>query len=133
MTKQFYTNLLWATAYGIFLAIAVGALFWVRSNVAQQFQDAQSQSDWDQWRQEAARQSEGKGPVQRRVPQSRPPPIVVLMGQHFAVCVAAVATLGSALFGTLMFLIRGAWADTTAAPYQDPDPVSGPPDTDSSV
>ena len=133
MTKQIYTNLLWAAAYGIFLAIAVGSLFWVRSNVAQQFQDAQSQSDWDLWRQEAARQSQGKGPVQRRVPQSTQPPIVVLMGQHFAVCVAAVATLGSALFGTLMFLIRGAWADKTPAPQQELVPVSNPPDTDSNV
>lgn len=111
-------NLLWAAAYGIFLTSVVGALFWVRGNVARQFQDDQSQSDWDRWRQEAALQSQGKGPVQRRVPQSTEPPIVVLMGRHFGVCVAAVVTLGSALFGTLMFLIRGAWADTTTIPHE---------------
>ncbi|MBB73227.1 MAG: hypothetical protein CMJ75_01805 [Planctomycetaceae bacterium] len=133
MMKHLSTNLLWAAAYGIFLATTVGSLFWVRGNVAQQFQNTQSQSDWDLWRQEAARQSQGTGPVQRRVPQSRQPPIVVLMGQHFVVCVAAVATLGSALFGTLMFLIRGAWADTTPAPHLEPVPASGSPDTDSNL
>ncbi|MAV36653.1 MAG: hypothetical protein CMJ59_14500 [Planctomycetaceae bacterium] len=123
MKKNYLPNLLWATAYGIFLAIIVGALFWVRDNVSRQFQTAEAQAAWNRWRQEAARQAQGEGPVQRRVPKSAQPPIAVLMSQHFPVCVTAAITLGSALFGTFMFLIRGVWRDSSRIGHAPPTDV----------
>jgi hypothetical protein len=46
--------------------------------------------------------------VKRREPKSAEPPALVLMRDHFAVCLSLAVVLSSVLFGTFMFFVRGA-------------------------
>ena len=115
-------NVIWLCLYVALMAALAGGLHWVRNGFSERYQGAQAQEDWDTWRTEAARQRDGGGPVKRRKPKSAQPPILVLMDEHFAVCVTASMVLGSALFLTTMFFLRGAW---TAQPLQlHEDPLS---------
>jgi hypothetical protein len=52
--------------------------------------------------------AQGAGPVKRRVPGSLEPPALVLMRDHFAVCLGFALLLSTVLFGTFMFFVRGA-------------------------
>ena len=68
---------------------------------------ASTQADWQQWRNEAARQSAGEGPVQRRVPKTLDPPIMVLFSEHFPVIVIFSLLFGSAFYFMIYFFVHG--------------------------
>ena len=71
----------------------------------------QAQAEWDAWREDAKKMAEEPGPVKRRVPKSAEPPALVLMRDHFAVCLGlARCCCRRVLFGTFMFFVRGAMA-----------------------
>ena len=113
-------NAIWLCLYVALMATIGGGLYWVRTGFTQLYQGAQAQEDWDAWRQEAIRQRDGGGPVKRRKPKSDQPPILVLMDEHFAVCVTASVVLGSALFLTTMFFLRGTWRAQPLQLNEDP-------------
>jgi hypothetical protein len=70
--------------------------------------DADEQQEaWQEWRNAAAEQAAGKGPVMRRVPKSDQPPTLVLLRDYYTMCNAALLVFGSVLFGTFLFLVRG--------------------------
>ena len=56
------------------------------------------------------------GPVKRREPKSLEPPALVLMRDHFAVCLGLALLLSTVLFGTFMFFVRGALASGSLTP-----------------
>jgi len=62
------------------------------------------------WVEEAERQATTTGPVSRRPPSTDIPPRVVLLRDHFGVCLTAVWVLGSGTVGTLLLLLRGVLA-----------------------
>lgn len=100
--------MLWLVAYAVLLAAVVGAMVRVRSDVAKVFGTQAAQAEWNTWRADAKQLSDGAGPVKRRVPKSVEPPALVLMRDHFAVCLGLALLLSTVLFGTFMFFARGA-------------------------
>jgi hypothetical protein len=111
--KWSVANLVWLLVYLATMGSAIWFMVQLRPQVIAQFSTAKSQADWETWRQEARRQQLGEGPVQRREPLSDQPPTLVLMRDHFAVSLAGVVVLGTALFVTLMIVIRGVFQKNT--------------------
>ncbi len=65
------------------------------------------QADWETFRTDMAQQAEQPGPVKRRVPKSTQPPALVLLRDHFAMCVTISLVLSSVLFVFTILFIRG--------------------------
>ncbi|MCU0876389.1 MAG: hypothetical protein MUF06_01170 [Pirellulaceae bacterium] len=99
--------LLWLLAYCAVMATIVGVMVSVRSTAMQSYGTRDAQVEWDAWRADAREMSEGQGPVKRRPPKSAEPPALVLMRDHFGVCLALALVLSSLLYGTAMFFLRG--------------------------
>jgi hypothetical protein len=99
-------DLLWLALLLAMLAAVAGGMFHVRDSVLQSA-GAESQQNWEAWR-EAVKEGQGdEGPVQRRVPKSGEPPALVLLRDHFAVCLTIALVLSSVLFGTFVLFVRG--------------------------
>ena len=116
------TDVIWLVLYVSLLAAVIGGLVYARSRVMAAYDTDQARSEWEQWREDAKEQAEGKGPVARRVPKSAEPPALVLMRDYFAVCVVIAVGLSSILFGTFVFLLRGVLATTPFVDRSPPEP-----------
>jgi hypothetical protein len=68
---------------------------------------SQAQSEWQRWKKDAARPATTEGSVERRVPVSQEPPLLVLMREHFAMSVVATLFFWTALFAPLIWMLRG--------------------------
>ena len=75
--------LIWLIYVGL-LGSLIATLTVARQRLLATPASAAEQEDWQQWRDEAARQESGSGPVSRRVPQATEPPTRVLLRNHFA-------------------------------------------------
>lgn len=92
------TVVLALVAYAILQAAVFLVVAKTRQWVFDQYSGPAAQRDWAQWRDEAIRQSEGDGPVERRVPKSEQPPALVLARDYYPTCL-----FGAWLFSTLLF------------------------------
>jgi hypothetical protein len=110
--KLSLANLSWLLAYVAVLAIVIGGVFYGRAQAKAIYGSQAAQSDWESWREDTRKMAEGAGPVKRRVPKSAEPPALVLMRDHFTICLAGAVLLTSVLFGTFMVFIRGALSDS---------------------
>jgi hypothetical protein len=107
MPKRFsIADLLWLTVLIAMLAAVAGGMFRVRDSVLRSA-DTESQEDWDEWREAVQEEQGDPGPVQRRVPRSEEPPALVLLRDHFAVCLTIALVLSAVLFGTFVLFARG--------------------------
>jgi hypothetical protein len=97
----------WLAAYALLVAAVVGGVFYGRQQAIATYGTAEAQTEWDTWRADATKHAEDSGPVRRRAPKSVQPPALVLMRDHFAVCLGLALVLSTILFGTLMLFIRG--------------------------
>ena len=102
------TDVIWLALYVALLAAVIVGLVYARNRVMTAYDTDQARSEWDEWREDATEQAEGKGPVKRRAPKSAEPPALVLMRDYFAVCLVIAVALSSVLFGTFVLFIRGA-------------------------
>ena len=98
---------IWLAGYLVTMAAILYGMISLRNKQLDQNNTATTQADWQQWRNEAARQSTGKGPVQRRVPKTINPPIMVLFSDHFSVIVIFSLLFGSAFYFMLYFFVHG--------------------------
>jgi hypothetical protein len=101
------SGLAWLVAYLATLALVIGLLYQARERVMTTLDTPEAQAEWDEWRDAAEKQSV-TGPVARRKPKSVGPPAVVLMRDYFGIALGASIVLSSALFATIMFMVRGA-------------------------
>ena len=89
----------------------IGAVVWSLLSVRRRALDGMNtplaQAEWQMWRQSVRDEAGSGGSVQRRVPESEEPPIVVLMQKYFGVCLAAAVVFSSALFGVMAFTLDG--------------------------
>ena len=105
-------NVLWLVLYLAVMGIGLWQLQrvhnWALATYGAEGEEGkQRQAEWDRWREKAAEQAEGKGPVQRRIPKSAEPPTLVLLRDYYVMCVTVFLLFGSVLFGVFMFLARG--------------------------
>lgn len=101
----------WLLAYLAVIALVTGGLIYARQMALTTFGTEAAQGEWDTWREEAKDMALGAGPVKRREPKSVEPPALVLMRDHFAVCLGLSLVLSTVLFATTMFFVRGALRD----------------------
>ena len=94
--------------YGLLVTLAVVGMREARQTALQDFSTPAAGADWQRWRDAAREQSEGAGPVTRRVPASDEPPVLVLLRDYYGMCLAAVLGFGSLSYAVLVFLFRGA-------------------------
>lgn len=97
-----------ALLYGLMLAGVVWGMLSLRRAALATYGTSQAQAAWDAWRQAAREMSHAAGPVRRREPKSVQPPALVLMRDHFGVCLGGALLLSSVLFGTIAWLAAGA-------------------------
>jgi len=102
-------------AYVALFAGVTAGMFYARDEVAPALDTLQGHENWDAWRHEAADQAAGKGPVTRREPKSVEPPLVVLMRDYFAVCLAGALFFTSLLFAVMLFVLHGILKPTPTA------------------
>ena len=110
------TLLIWLI-YAALLGSLIAALTVARQRLLATPASAVEQENWQQWRDEAARQESGSGPVSRRVPQATEPPTRVLLRDHFATSLIPLSVLSTALYFALAGMIRG----VIAGPKFEPD------------
>jgi hypothetical protein len=64
------------------------------------------QAEWTKWREDVKRGAvSDDGAVSRRTPKSTEPPWLVLMRDHFAVCLTAAIVFTTLLFAVTAFFI----------------------------
>ena len=101
--------LFWLLGYVALVVLLVWAMFGVRARMIAQLDTPEAQAEWERWRDDVRAQAEQGGPVQRRVPSSPEPNLLVLLRDHFPMCLATVVFFSSLLYFILVFLARGAW------------------------
>jgi|GEM_PF-2301835 hypothetical protein len=106
--NPFRFSLAWLLAYLTVMVLVAAGLAYGRHQALATYGTEQAQTEWDAWRTDATNMAQGAGPVKRREPKSLQPPALVLMRDHFAACLVLALLLSTVLFGTFMFMLRGA-------------------------
>jgi disulfide bond formation protein DsbB len=75
-----------------------------------------SQAEWDTFRDAMQAESEGRGPVKRKVPKSPEPPLKVWLRDYFPLAIVAWVLFGSVLYFVTAFLLMGAAVTTRRKP-----------------
>lgn len=95
-----------ALLYAATIGLVIFATFRAREAALEKLSAPEAQANWDQWREDVQTGDvEASGGVTRRTPESAEPPWLVLMRDHFAVCLAAAVVFSSLLFGAVVFFI----------------------------
>lgn len=106
--KWSWSSALWLAVYLAMLAGVVSGMLYLRAEAKAVYGTAEAQAEWDAWREDATKMAEQPSVVKRRAPKSAQPPALVLMRDHFTVCMSLAIVLSTVLFGTFMMLVRGA-------------------------
>jgi hypothetical protein len=101
--------------YAVVAAGVVFGLVSARESVQSSLNTEASQQDWEAWRKQVEQQAPEERTVQRSIPRSAEPPALVLLRDHFGVCLVASLIMSSVLYWTLAFFVRGATANSTYA------------------
>ena len=122
-------TLCWVVGY----LFTIATIFYGLSTVRQRqlaSTDIEQENSWQQWRDAAAIQAEGSGPVKRKIPKSTLPPIRVLFADHYKTITAAAIFFGSFLYGMVYFFARAIMTgDRGKFPGSDPKAtLRHPPD-----
>lgn len=106
--ERSYTR--WAIVILAYLATlggVMGLVFYTKARALSAFATPAAQQQWNEWREAADRQTD-QGPVRRRPPKSAEPPSLVLLRDHFLTVLVASLVFTTALYATLVLLVRGA-------------------------
>ncbi|MCR9119445.1 MAG: hypothetical protein NXI22_21135 [bacterium] len=102
--------------YVVIIAAVVVGFSWAANWAETTYQSEAAFEDWQDWRDEAKQQADGKGPVKRRVPKSAAPPALVLAQEHYYSFLIISVVLTTALFATSAFLVRGVFLSPSDPP-----------------
>ena len=95
------------TIYLVAMAAGTYWMFQARHWAVENADNPQVHEDFQVWSKEARRQSEGEGPVYRKPLKSSMPASIVLLNDHFGVCLAGVLLFATAIYGSFAFFLRG--------------------------
>ena len=112
-------DFVWLVLYVCLLATVAWGMLRTRAYALADFSTPAAQQSWDEWREAVKRGKSETSPVQRKTPKSVQPPTLVLLRDHFPVCLTAAVVMSSLLFASLMFLIRGVLASPAFIPRED--------------
>jgi hypothetical protein len=102
--------------YLVFAAALIAGMLIARQSIVPELSSSQSQADWNAWRAEAARQDGTHGPVQRAVPKSQEPPMLVLLRDYFPACVLGLLVPLSALYAVIAWMACGILRQSNGSP-----------------
>jgi hypothetical protein len=126
-SNPFQFSLAWLLAFITVIALVSAGMSYGRWQAIRTYGTTEASANWTQWRIDVQiEESAGSGPVRRRPPKSAEPPALMLMRDHFAVCLGLALLLSSVLFGTFMIFIRGAFSSDSRLPIPDPQPHDPP-------
>lgn len=97
----------WLAAYVLMLAAVVGGLFALRANIVSEMSTPAAEADWKRWKVEAAKENGATGPVQRTVPKSNEPPLLILMRDYFPASLVGLLLPLTALYWFIAWLVHG--------------------------
>lgn len=114
------TNLVWLVIYLLCMAGVVFGLSVARERALTAMASPEAQANWTDFRSEMKRQAEDpKAPVARQPPRSEEPPALRLLRDYYGTCVALALVLCSALFITVMVMLRGVLGGERFVPRAD--------------
>jgi hypothetical protein len=96
-----------ASLYLVMITIVIWMTFQARSAVMTSVAASpRAQAEWTKWREDVESGAvPDDGAVSRRTPKSTEPPWLVLMRDHFAVCLTAAIVFSSLLFAVTAFFV----------------------------
>jgi hypothetical protein len=107
MSRFLTSTAVWLTAY-VAALVGIGlVVLHLRDTTLTDLSSPENIENWQAWRAAAAKQDGTSGPVQRTVPKSTEPPMLVLMRDHFPVMLTASIVFPAILLGFLMLAARG--------------------------
>lgn len=95
-------------AWIVFVALPPLGLTMVRERLLAWQSSPAVQAEWDRFREAMRQESDGTGPVKRRVPKSAEPPLKVWLRDYFELAISAWVVFGSVVFLVTGVLARGA-------------------------
>lgn len=114
------TNLVWLILYLLTMSAVVAGLSYARQQALASFDSPQARDQWQAFRDDMKKIADDpEAPIDRRMPQSDEPPTLRLLRDYFGTCVMLALLLCSALFATLMVMIRGVFAGERYQPRTD--------------
>lgn len=115
MKRWSWKYIVWILLYAAMIVTILLVLLQVRQQAQRDAQNPEHQQHWEDYKGKTAEeQSSGKSPVKRDIPDSKAPPLTVLMADHFLVCLVASCVFATALFVTLVFLVQGSYNSSVA-------------------
>ena len=93
--------------YVVIMSSGIGGLVYARNWARTTLDSEPARQQWEAWREETQRQHEGAGPVTRRPAKSPEPPALVLLRDHFPVCVSAWLLLGTGVLVPFYLMLHG--------------------------
>lgn len=120
MTKWLtITNMAWLVVYLLTMSGVVAGLLVARQQAIANFASPDAQAQWDEFRDDMRKIADNPhSPVTRRVPQSAEPPTLRLLRDYFSIVLLLSLLLTSALFVTIMVMVRGVLS-TNFVPRED--------------
>ncbi|MCH2125153.1 MAG: hypothetical protein MK165_10185 [Pirellulaceae bacterium] len=112
-------KILWLAGYVVVLALLVMGLLAARRMMRDTYSGLEAHADWQEWRETVSQQSSEGASVRRRIPKSESPPGLVLMNDYFGACLVISIVLVTALYGTLVLMIRGVWSSPPYEVHED--------------
>ena len=94
-------------SYVLFMTLLIASLMVARNRVLDADVAQQATADWQTWIQEVEQKKDQSAPVDRVIPVTAEPPVVLLLRDMFPMCVTAAVLFGSVLFGSFWLLFRG--------------------------
>ncbi len=110
MRRENAATLIGVAIYVLVSLLLVGWLFQVRTWSLRNQDTPQARAEWERWRREAAEPATSEGSVERRVPKSAEPPLLLMMREYFVMSIAATLFFWTALFVPLLLMLRGVLA-----------------------
>ncbi|MBA4018178.1 MAG: hypothetical protein C0483_13480 [Pirellula sp.] len=89
------------------LALTVWGMSEARSRTLASLDNAQSNAEWQSWREETIRQSKEVGPVKRRPAKAQEPPMLILLRDHFAAATVTTMLAVTIFYWFFGLVIRG--------------------------
>ncbi len=110
----------WLAAYLVLFTAIIGGMFAYRARVLSDMNTPAAEAEWNRWRAEAANENGTTGPVQRTVPKSNEPPLLILMRDYFMASLVGLLLPLSALYWFIAWLARGVVSQASAKPDENP-------------
>ena len=110
---------LWGALYAVLLTVVLSGMFAARDWVVADLSAPKSLADWSEWREDVRAGQQRPTTVERRVPKSSEPPMLVLMRDHYRVLLSAAVFFSSLLYWVFAWLVTGMFSAQVRETRQD--------------